>query len=399
MWEAFGTRALFQCVYGGGADFGECVTTVARVGDGEADAWHKEWSATADRLLEAATSSADRGHAVSARDAYLRAATYLRVGYWPLFGSPPDPRLSAAFEKECSAVACAAPLFEDLIELVEIPFEATTLPGIFARPRRPERPRPTIVYTNGYDSNVNEMFLAHAPAALERGYNILLFDGPGQGRNLIRDGLTIRPDWENVVRPVIDYTLGRDEVDTDRVVLAGWSFGGFLAPRAAACEHRIAALIADPGQWDQCDAILPRLPLSDQEKASFPSGVDPTKLEPMEEFLRGPDADPMLRWRMIQRGLWVHGKESLFDYVADLTRFELSPIAKEISCPTLLTMAEGDPSSARAPNLFDALTVDRRELVRFTDAEGGGGHCEGMARRLYHQRVYDWLDETLASSS
>ena len=34
--------------------------------------------------------------------------------------------------------------------------------------------------------------------------------------------------------------------------------------------------------------------------------------------------------------------------------------------------------------------------MRFTDAEGSGGHCEGMARTLYHQRVFDWLDETLA---
>jgi hypothetical protein len=36
--------------------------------------------------------------------------------------------------------------------------------------------------------------------------------------------------------------------------------------------------------------------------------------------------------------------------------------------------------------------------VRFTATEGAAGHCEGAARRLYHQRVFDWLDETLASS-
>lgn len=24
-----------------------------------------------------------------------------------------------------------------------------------------------------------------------------------------------------------------------------------------------------------------------------------------------------------------------------------------------------------------------------------GGHCESLARGLYHQRVFDWLDETL----
>ena len=56
-----------------------------------------------------------------------------------------------------------------------------------------------MVHVDGYDSNIQEMYFAHGAAALRRGYNCLLFDGPGQGRKLIRDGLPIRPDWENVV--------------------------------------------------------------------------------------------------------------------------------------------------------------------------------------------------------
>ena len=76
----------------------------------------------------------------------------------------------------------------------------------------------------------------------------------GQGRNLIRGNSYLRPDWENVVTPVIDYALTRKEIDQKKIILAGWSFGGFLAPRAAAYEHRIAALIADPGQWDAEDS-------------------------------------------------------------------------------------------------------------------------------------------------
>lgn len=55
-----------------------------------------------------------------------------------------------------------------------------------------------------------------------------------------------------------------------RVVLAGSSFGRFLAPRAAAFEHRVAAHVADPGQWDQRDNLLDTLPLSDADKAAFP---------------------------------------------------------------------------------------------------------------------------------
>ena len=38
-----------------------------------------------------------------------------------------------------------------------------------------------------------------AGGALERGYNVLIFDGPGQGGALVVQKLPMRPDWENVV--------------------------------------------------------------------------------------------------------------------------------------------------------------------------------------------------------
>jgi pimeloyl-ACP methyl ester carboxylesterase len=260
-------------------------------------------------------------------------------------------------------------------------------------------PAPTIVHVNGYDSNVHEMFVSHAPAATARGYNILLFDGPGQGRNLIRDGLRMRPDWESVVSPVLDYLLSRKEVDPDKIVLAGWSWGGFLAPRAAAFEDRVRALWADPGQWDQREAIAPLLPLSDAEKARFPGDVEPDRILPVEQYLQSDQADPTLRWRMLQRGLWVHGKQNLFDYFADLMRYELSPVAGNINCPTLLTAAEGDPSAAGASKLLEAISAEQKALITFTEAEGAGGHCEATARRLFHQRCYDWLDEALGMTT
>ncbi|MQA75191.1 MAG: alpha/beta fold hydrolase [Solirubrobacterales bacterium] len=396
IYETFGTRALFQATYGG-ADFGECQQAIARVGDGDYDAWHREWTALADGLVASAERSAAAGHRVSAREAYVRATTYYRVGYYPLYGAPVNERLRAASERERAAFAAAAPLFDFPVEPVEIPFESGSLPGILVAVDDGGERRPTLVHVNGYDSNVYEMFVSHAFAAIARGYNVLLFDGPGQGRNLIRDGIPIRPDWGQVVGPVIDFALTRGEVDPERIVLAGWSFGGLLAPIAAGHEQRIAALWADPGQWDMRDAMLARLPLTDEQKQSFPD-VDPALLQPMEDGLRGPDADPDLHWRLIQRGLWVHGKQTLFEYFADAARFEVSPVAGRIACPTLITAAEGDPGGAGAPKLYEAVGAERKELISFTTAEGAGGHCEATARRLFHQRCYDWLDEALPAA-
>ena len=36
----------------------------------------------------------------------------------------------------------------------------------------------------------------------------------------------LRADSEKVVTPVVDFVLGRPEVDTDRIALVGRSFGG-----------------------------------------------------------------------------------------------------------------------------------------------------------------------------
>jgi dienelactone hydrolase len=376
LWEAFGGRALGTIPFGG-ADFGECLTTVDRVGDaGTADDWHREWTATAARVEGIADESASRGHSVSAHDAFLRAATYYWTSYFPLFGRPTDPRIVDAFDRSTAAFQRAAALAQDPVLPLEIPFEGGSLPALMVKPDDSEEPRPTIVQTNGYDGTVQEMFFSHGPAGVARGYNVLCFDGPGQGRNLIRDGIPMRPNWETVVEPVVDFALARHDVDPKRVVLVGWSFGGFLAPRAAAFEHRIAALVADPGQWDFIDLL-------------------PPDHEAFVAFVSAPDADPDLRWRFVRRGPWVHGVDTVAEYLEAMATFELSPVADQIRCPTLLTQAEGDRTGAGADKLLEAIRAPK-VLVQFTEAEGAGGHCEAHARHLYHQRVFDWLDETLS---
>ena len=396
MWEAFGGRAVGRIVYGA-AEIGECRAAVEAVRSGGPDEWYAAWVGLADRLALDADSSAARGRKVSAREAWFRAATYYQVAYAPLFGRPVDPRLIAAFDKEEAAFHKAATLCEPAVEILEIPYEGTTLPAYFAKVDDTGRPRPTLVCTNGYDSNLQEMFFAHAPAGLRRGYNCLLFDGPGQGRVLYKQGLPMRPDWEHVVTPVIDYALTRPEIDPARIALVGWSFGGFLAPRAAAFEQRIAALIADPGQGDQRDQLATFLPLDDAQKVAFPN-IDPHLLDGMETHINGPDADPMLRWRFVQRGQWVHGVDSLFEMLKALAGFEVLSVASQISCPTLLTTTEGDAAAAGGAALLSALTVARKGRLFFTAAEGAAGHCEAFNRSLYHQRAFDWLDETFEAA-
>jgi hypothetical protein len=92
-----------------------------------------------------------------------------------------------------------------------------------------------VILTGGYDSTVEELHLTNGAAALAHGHNVLAVDGPGQGGLLIQQQLTLRPDWEDVISPVVDYALTRADVDPRRIALIGPSLG---APRSTCRERR-----------------------------------------------------------------------------------------------------------------------------------------------------------------
>ena len=385
-------RALAHAYYGG-ADVGECLSTAHRIREGDFDGWYSEWFQTGDRIYAAAEQSLAAGDTVSAREAYLRASNYYRTSFIVFYASPVDPRLVAAFDRQTESFRKAAALFSPAFEPITIPFEGTTLPGYFYKVDDSGMPRPTLIATGGYDSTVEELYFWNAAAALRRGYNCLCFDGPGQGAPLIKQQLYMRPDWENVVRPVVDYALTRREADPTRLVLAGLSFGGYLAPRAASGEHRLAACIADTGQYNLLEAIKRALPLPQEARDRLPN-IDPQVLQP---FFAQVMSDPTRAWSW-RRGMWVHGLATPFDYVRATAEYSLVGRAEQITCPTLVTRAENDPIAAFARQLYDALTVPKRYL-EFTNAEGAGEHVEGGARALYHQRTFNWLRTVVPGAS
>ena len=95
------------------------------------------------------------------------------------------------------------------------------------------RPRPTLIVHGGFDSTLEELYTSTAAPALERGYNCLTFEGPGQGGVIRKQKIPFRHDWERVVTPVVDYALTRSEViDPTCIALMGISMGGYLAARA-----------------------------------------------------------------------------------------------------------------------------------------------------------------------
>ena len=246
LFEAQWLRAAGHASYGA-AEIAECLEVARQIGGAEPERWFEAWSGFASRLFEAAERSEHAGRAASARGAYLRASNYWRAAWTFLFQAPIDERALHAYRRHREAFIRAAKLMTPAGEAIRIPYEGKLLHGYFFKAGDDGAPRKTLIINGGYDSTAEEAFLFSGAAALERAFNAFVFDGPGQGAAIFEDGLMFRPDWEKVIGPVVDYLFTRPEVDRTRVALMGISFGGYLAPRAASFERRLAALIADPG--------------------------------------------------------------------------------------------------------------------------------------------------------
>lgn len=377
----------------GGADVGECLAAADQITKVDVSQWHDAWRGLGDRLDRDARRFADRDDRIAATGAWFRAANAYRTAGLFLYGAPVEDRLVAAHRAEVSSFRAGADLLDAPPEVIEIPWGQGSLPGYYFPAAADGRPRPTMILTTGYDGTAEELYFASGAAALARGFNVCTFDGPGQGTMLIDRGVPLRPDWEAVVTPVVDWLMGRPDVDDDRIVLMGMSLGGLLAPRAATAEHRLAACISDCGPYDVFDASVQRVP--GVLARELPDGK-PSMLRLLRRILGVVMAKPTAGWAL-RRNLFVHGLDDPIAFFAEARRYSLRGLEADIRCPTLVCTTDRDDLSAAAPEFFAALECPKT-LVRFMAADGAGEHCESGARVAFNDVVFDWLHDVLGWS-
>ena len=117
--------------------------------------------------------------------------------------------------------------------------------------RFPDAPS-TLVMMNGYDGYAEEImgFAEYFPC---RPFDIIAFDGPGQGHTALA-GMPLEPQWERPTEAVLDY------FGVDSAAALGVSFGGNLVMRAAAYCPRITHVIAFDMMYRLLDGLTVPLP-------------------------------------------------------------------------------------------------------------------------------------------
>ncbi|MGW7362303.1 alpha/beta hydrolase family protein [Streptomyces sp. NPDC054841] len=383
----------------GAAEVGEVLTAVNTINKAglSSQTYVETFRKLGDQLMEAPEDSKPDDQ--TARFRSLRAAQYYAQALFFVLGSD-DP---GSEEQLYKAGRGAWDRFCDLCDpapvKTNVPYGKSALPVWFFRPGEAEQRRPTVILTNGSDGQNVDMWTYGVSAALDRGWNALVYDGPGQGQLLFVDQVVFTPTWEKVVTPLVDWLVARPDVDTDKIALTGLSMAGDLAPRAAAFEQRIAALVAMPGcvnPWMGFPAELQALVTPDKQEtnAIWNKEVVP-ELTPADAATIKKRFEPFSIPAMLAAR---EGKmfTDLWTPAQGVQALAITDVVGRIKMPTLVLDYDYEQFYPAQPRqMFDKLTAPK-DYVKLTTAEGAQLHCSPMAPQLHCEVVFDWLQETLS---
>jgi pimeloyl-ACP methyl ester carboxylesterase len=124
----------------------------------------------------------------------------------------------------------------------DVPYAGASLPA-YVYPAMGGPSRGTVLLHGGFDSLIEEFFAIWQRIAAA-GFDVLAFEGPGQGGARALSRLTFDHDWEKPVGAILDH------FKIDAAGLVGISMGGYWALRAAGHEPRIDRVVSWPPVYD-----------------------------------------------------------------------------------------------------------------------------------------------------
>ena len=393
----FEARSAIGAAACGIGDVGLVLATLDAVVDGDSQSWFDAWSRVADRLAGTAEKAAADGHLATARWAYLAAAEYFAKALGAVDGLPDQSALLPTFTRHRQCFDAWIDASAGHHVRFEIPYQGpagsgvTSLPGYLLRPETDGRPRPTLVMTNGSDGSLTALVGSGALEALSRGWNVCLYDGPGQQSMLFEHHVPFRHDWEAVLTPVIDTLIARTDVDATALTGYGISQAGYWLPRALAFEHRLVAAVADPGVVDVSTSWTDHLPPEMLELLH--SG----QKDVFNGYMQQVDADPATA-RTLAFRMRPYGTTDVFDVYTEVEKYHLRDVARRISTPLFITNPQDEQFWPGQSAQLASLLTGTRLLVDFTRDDGANFHCQPMGRRLTDMRMFDWLQDRLAAA-
>ena len=200
---------------------------LSRIKSRDADEWAAAWSAVADSYMAMGKAATDPKEA----DAnFVRAWRLYYFGQWP---SPTSAGKQAAYQKAVDAYLQHARYFDPPLEVVRIPYGDKEIVGYLRLPAKAARPVPLVLAISGLDSRKETVAETYA-AAIPEGIGFFAVDSPGTGQAPRKADETA----DQIYSRVLDYLATRSEIDKNRILVHGQSFGAYWAAKLAHTEAK-----------------------------------------------------------------------------------------------------------------------------------------------------------------
>lgn len=315
-----------------------------------------------------------------AKKAYLRSAYAYRMAEFFLKENHPEKQ---------KIYDCAVKNFYLAFEQLSIPYLVNAIPykGTYLHSvyMQASDSKTTILVCGGYDSFIEE-FIPVVSDILKQGYSLVLFEGDGQGKTL-KNGLPFIHNWEEPTAAVLDY------YKIDHCPMIGISWGGYLAMRAAAFDHRISAVaaydVADNG-YEIMTSILPPI-----IKTLVCNAFEKNNKKRVNNIINFICKKNILADWAFSQGQYITHTQNPYDFYQKLKLHTLSGVSDKITQDCLLLAGEKDhyipcnQYDRLKANLPKASSVQGR---LFTANEGGEQHCQIGNHQLALNEIIHWLE-------
>tara|TARA_A100001037_G_scaffold50914_1_gene42922 strand:- start:8498 stop:9739 length:1242 start_codon:yes stop_codon:yes gene_type:complete len=323
-----------------------------------------EFAREGSRREKIARAFEEEGRFVSAYENYFIASLLYASAQWPYFDINEED-----LKWESKMISCYDKFIAYAphpVERIDIPYKDTALSAFLHLPSNPVKddPFPCILHIGGMDGSKENMVALHGDSALKRGMAVLALDGPGQGETRNR-GITISSDnFSEAAETAINWLTARNEIDGERIVIRGSSFGTYYGTVAAAgLKNKIkgycgTGVCQEPG----CDTIFNTASPTFKVRFMFMAGYE---------------------------------DENAFDEFRK--EFDLRKIAKDIVSPYMIVAGEADQLSPihYTYELFELIEAPKR-LVVYQDADHSMANAaSGELGEDRESLVYDWLRDRI----
>lgn len=237
-----------------------------------------------------------------------------------------------------------------------------------------------VLVHGGFDSLIEE-FVGIWVRLAEAGFDVIAFEGPGQGGARLVGGLRFEHGWEIPVGAVLDH------FDVEEADLVGLSMGGWWALRAAAFEPRIRRVVSWPPVYDWLGALPPFAARLVRWMVRYRRVMNPLIRLRMRLF-------PVLE-HAVRHGMYIVDGVEPMDAVDWLLAMNAEHLHSERVVQDVLLMV-GEDDRFQSPKLAAlqraalsrARSIDQRT---FTREESAADHCQMGNLELACSVLVSWL--------